>query len=99
MITNFQKRVFALVLRIPRGKVTTYGELAFRLKSSPRAVGQALGANPTPVIVPCHRVVNFDGSLGGYLDGQAKKKQLLRHEGICIKKNKIIGFKKILYKF
>lgn len=99
MTTHFQKRVFFLVSRIPKGKVATYGEMARCLKSGPRAVGQALGANPSLVKIPCHRVVKSDGSLGGYAGGIKKKVALLKKEGIKIKEGKVINFDKVIYKF
>jgi len=88
MVTAFQKKVYAyLVNNVPRGKVTTYGAIARALKSSPRAVGQALRCNPYAPKVPCHRVVNANGSLGGFkgeTEGRAilEKMQLLTKEGI-----------------
>jgi len=66
--TPFQRRVRAALLEIPAGSTCTYGEIARRLASAPRAVGQACGSNPIPVIVPCHRVVAADG-IGGYGGG------------------------------
>ena len=63
--TPFQRRVWTLALTIPRGRVRTYGWMAARLHSSPRAVGQALKANPFAPRVPCHRIVAADG-IGGY---------------------------------
>jgi len=82
--TPFQKRVWLALLKIPSGKVTTYGELAKRLETSPRAVGNACRANPLPIIVPCHRVVARTG-VGGYLGKTAGcrleiKNWLLEHE-------------------
>lgn len=90
-MTNFQKRLFNFVIKIPKGKVTTYGELAKVLKTSPRAVGQALKANPFPVKIPCHRIVKSDGGLGGYFgkSGSSRKRKLLEGEGIKIKEDKI----------
>lgn len=99
MLTYFQKKVFALTSKIPKGKVATYGEIARALDSWPRAVGQALHKNPHLVKVPCHRVVKSDGSLGGYSAGVKKKIELLRKEGIEIKKAKVINFDKIIYRF
>jgi methylated-DNA-[protein]-cysteine S-methyltransferase len=99
MKTIFQRKVLYLTAKILKGKITTYGEMARRLKSSPRAVGQALGGNPRPIVVPCHRVVRSDGSLGGYLGGAKKKIDLLAKEGIKIKKNKVINLERYLYKF
>jgi methylated-DNA-[protein]-cysteine S-methyltransferase len=81
--TPFQKRVWKAMNAIPYGKTRTYGELARQLKSSPRAVGGACGANPIPVIVPCHRVTGAQGQLTGYsgAGGVETKAWLLRHEG------------------
>jgi O-6-methylguanine DNA methyltransferase len=68
MATEFSERVWKLVGKIPKGKVTTYGGIAGRLgrPGAGRAVGQALKRNPHAPIVPCHRVVKSDGGLGGY---------------------------------
>ena len=66
--THFQQKVYALINKIPQGKVATYGQVA-KLVGKPkaaRAVGMALKNNPTPITVPCHRVVGSDGSLVGY---------------------------------
>jgi O-6-methylguanine DNA methyltransferase len=80
--TPFQRRVWALLREVPFGDTTTYGELARRLGSSPRAVGQAVGANPVGVVVPCHRVVAAAGKLGGFAWGSDLKRALLRREGV-----------------
>ena len=80
--TDFQKRVWQALLRIPWGKTTTYGALAARLGSSPRAVGSAVGRNPISVIIPCHRVIAADGGLAGYAGGLENKEKLLRLEGV-----------------
>ncbi len=84
--TEFQQRVWRSLLAVPAGEVVTYGELAGRLKSSARAVGQACRRNPTPIVVPCHRVVAASG-LGGFAGATAGamsdiKRWLLHHEGI-----------------
>ena len=81
--TPFQRRVWRQLRRIPHGSTISYGELARRLgkPKASRAVGQATGANPIPLIVPCHRVIAADGSLGGYAAGPDRKLWLLRHEG------------------
>jgi len=79
--------------------VTTYGEIARILRTSPRAVGQALRENPHPIKIPCHRVVKSDGRLGGYLGGVKKKIVLLRKEGIEVKNKKIVNFNHYLMKF
>jgi methylated-DNA-[protein]-cysteine S-methyltransferase len=82
--TPFRMRVWQALRTIAPGEILTYGELARRIGSAPRAVGQACGANPLPVIVPCHRVVARNG-LGGFMNysgGEplAIKRWLLRHE-------------------
>ncbi|MGZ6248071.1 MAG: MGMT family protein, partial [Syntrophales bacterium] len=81
---EFQKRVLSRVMRIQKGKVSTYARLAERsgvLKGA-RAVGNALAMNPYPLIIPCHRVIRSDGSLGGFGGGLKMKKELLLREGI-----------------
>ena len=89
--SDFQDRVRQALLLIPAGQFTTYKELARALNSSPRAVGQALKRNPTPVVVPCHRVVAADFSLGGYCGemDSSKKIKLLEQEGLVIANGKI----------
>lgn len=64
--TIFQRRVWEQISAIPAGRTDTYGQLAKNLKNAARAVGQACGANPYPVVVPCHRVVATGGGLGGF---------------------------------
>ena len=83
--TPFQRRVWAQIAAIAPGQTRTYGDLAQALVSAPRAVGQACGANPLPIIVPCHRVVAANGGLGGFArhDGGFLldvKRWLLAHE-------------------
>jgi methylated-DNA-[protein]-cysteine S-methyltransferase len=86
--TPFQERVYAITRKIPRGQTMTYGEIAKILKSSPRAVGQALKRNPYAPIVPCHRVIKSDGTLGGFNGKMNSKKKikLLKNEGVQFKK-------------
>ena len=79
MPTSFQKKVYRKVRKIPRGKTLSYGEIARKLKTSPRAVGQALKRNFDKK-VPCHRVIKSDGKLGGYNRGVKKKKKMLMKE-------------------
>lgn len=84
--TAFRRRVWEALSRIPAGESRTYGELARRLHTAPRAIGGACGANPIALVVPCHRVVGAHGSLGGFMgvtDGDpiAIKRWLLAHEG------------------
>jgi methylated-DNA-[protein]-cysteine S-methyltransferase len=80
--TGFQHRVWAAMRDIPYGEVRSYGDLAKRLQSSPRAVGTACARNPLPIFIPCHRVVGAGGALTGYSggDGLASKRFLLDHE-------------------
>jgi len=88
---RFSERVFGIVKRVPKCKVTTYGAIARRLDTSPRAVGQVLKRNKNPVVIPCHRVVCSDGSLGGYggVVNSGRKAALLRKEGVEVKNNRI----------
>ena len=80
--TDFQKKVWQAMCEIPFGQTATYGEIAKKLDSSPRAVGGACGKNPIPIIIPCHRVVGSNGKLTGYSGGEGveTKIQLLRME-------------------
>jgi len=97
---SFSERCYEKLKEVPKGKVTTYKELAKGIGSKGyRAVGNAMNKNPYAPKVPCHRVVNSDGSLGGFASGQENKILLLKKEGIEIKDNKIVDFEKKLYKF
>ena len=80
--TAFQREVWKALRTIPAGETISYGELAARIgnKSASRAVGAANGANPIPIVVPCHRVIGADGSLTGFGGGLENKKWLLDHE-------------------
>lgn len=78
--TEFQKKVWSELHRIPYGETASYGDIARRLGYEPgisRAVGAANGANPIPIVVPCHRVIGADGSLTGYAGGLERKRILL----------------------
>lgn len=84
--TPFRQRVWAAISTIPVGESRTYGEMARRLATAPRAIGGACGANPIALVVPCHRVVGSQGAMGGFMnavDGDpiAIKRWLLTHEG------------------
>ena len=81
--TDFQRAVWLALREIPAGQTISYGQLAARLgrPRAVRAVGAANGANPLPIVLPCHRVVGSDGSLTGYGGGVERKTWLLRHEG------------------
>jgi methylated-DNA-[protein]-cysteine S-methyltransferase len=83
--TRFQRRVWNEIARIPSRQTRSYGELAKAIKSAPRAVGQACGANPYPLAVPCHRVIAAGGGLGGFARQGGEffleiKRWLLSHE-------------------
>ncbi|MFQ6015532.1 MAG: methylated-DNA--[protein]-cysteine S-methyltransferase [Anaerolineae bacterium] len=82
--TAFQKAVWGELMRIPYGVTVSYKEVAERIgkPAAIRAVGSANGANPIPIVIPCHRVVGSDGSLTGYSAGLEIKKALLRLEGV-----------------
>ena len=83
---SFNQKIWALCARVPKGRVTTYGELARALGcKSYRAVGNAMNKNPYAPAVPCHRVVGSDGKLTGFAGGLPKKVQMLEAEGIQIK--------------
>lgn len=82
--TDFQRQVWAALREIPAGTTVSYGELANRIgrPAAVRAVGAANGANPIPVVVPCHRVIGADASLTGFGGGLERKRWLLAHEGM-----------------
>ena len=91
--TDFQKSVWKKLLAIPYGKTVTYGEIAEQLakekgipKMSAQAVGSAVGKNPVPIIVPCHRVIGANGNLIGYTGGIDKKIKLLSIENVDVSK-------------
>jgi methylated-DNA-[protein]-cysteine S-methyltransferase len=82
--STFQQEVWKALMRIPRGQVSTYSRLAIALSrpKAARAVGQACGKNPVPVLIPCHRVLAADGTLGGFSGGLDWKLRLLSFEGV-----------------
>ena len=85
--THHRIQVWEAMCRIPAGKVRTYGDVALELKSSARAVGGACGANPIPVVVPCHRIIAANRGIGGFMGERSEgfelgiKRWLLEHEG------------------
>lgn len=90
--TDFQHRVWGEVSAIPYGHTATYGQIAVRLGLSvaaARAVGAANGANPIPVVVPCHRVIGADGTLTGYAGGLRRKHALLHLEGVATERDQL----------
>lgn len=80
--TEFQQKVWGILLSIPYGETTTYGAIAKQISPtmSAQAVGGAVGRNPIGIIIPCHRVIGTNGGLTGYAGGLGNKKWLLRHE-------------------
>ena len=81
-LTDFQRRILGATARVPFGDVSTYAKVAAKAGSekASRAAGQALGSNPIPIVVPCHRILASDGSLGGYSGGLEAKRVLLQFE-------------------
>jgi methylated-DNA-[protein]-cysteine S-methyltransferase len=102
---NFNQKAWHLCKKIPKGKVSTYKEIACKLNNKAyRAVGNAMNKNPYSFFsakkkVPCHRVVCSDGKIGGFSKGTKQKIVLLKKEGIQIKNNRIINFEKVLFRF
>ena len=95
MPTEFERQVLCVVKRIPRGKLVTYKQIAKIIKKpkSQRAVGNALEKNPSPIKIPCHRVIRADGRVGGYKWGKMRKIELLRKEGIRIRNGKVVEWR------
>lgn len=96
-ITIKDSDVYELLLEIPVGKVSTYGDLAKALGKplASREIGRILGRNPNPIKVPCHRVVRSDGTVGGYYYGSDRKKGLLEKEGISFSDETVNNFKEV----
>ena len=97
---SFDEKCYQLLQRVPKGRVTTYKELAEAVGiRAYRAVGQAMNRNPRLIKVPCHRVVCKNGEIGGYALGVEKKIELLQKEGVLVKGNRVEGMEGILYRF
>jgi len=102
---NFDERVWKLMETIPRGRATTYGQIARKLNTKAyRAVGNACRKNPYAPRVPCHRVIRSDGTVGGFggkTSGKTveEKTRFLRKENVKVKNGKIVDFEKVLFKF
>ena len=87
---SFNEKVWALTARVPKGKVTTYGQIARTMGTrSYRAVGNALHRNPFAPGVPCHRVVGSDGRLTGFASGLGEKTAMLAREGIVVRNGRV----------
>lgn len=102
---KFDEKIWSLMRKIPKGRVTTYKILAQQINSRAyRAVGNACRRNPYAPLVPCHRVVNSDGGIGGFSGATSgkqirKKIRMLRKEGVHVRKGRIVNFEKALFKF
>ena len=98
---NLDEKIYKKLLQVPKGQITTYGELAkaVGLKNGQRAVGKMMNKNPYPVIIPCHRVVMSTGKIGGYAYGENVKTKMLNDEGIEIQNGEIIDLKNKIYRF
>lgn len=100
MKRTFYEKCYNSLKKVPKGKITTYKDLASSVNSKAvRAVGTAMKRNKNAPKVPCHRVVRSDGTIGEYAFGKLKKIALLKKEGIEIEGGKIKNLKKYLYKF
>jgi methylated-DNA-[protein]-cysteine S-methyltransferase len=95
---TFNQKVWTLTARVPKGKVTTYGEIARALNTRAyRAVGNALNKNPYAPEVPCHRVVGSTGELTGFAAGLEKKKAMLAQEGVELKNGRVVMREKFTF--
>ena len=101
-ISTLEQKVYTLLAKVPKGKVTTYGELAKAagIKNGQRVIGRIMNKNPYPGIIPCHRVVMSTGQIGGYAYGADIKEKMLISEGINFTDSKkITGIKDSMYTF
>lgn len=98
---KLDEKVYKKLLEVPKGKITTYKEIAkaVGLDNGQRVIGRIMNKNPYPIIIPCHRVIKSDGKIGGYAWGQKVKTRMLSNEGIKIKKGKILDLEKTIYRF
>ena len=98
---RLENKVYKKLLDVPSGKITTYGELAkaVGLKNGQRKIGQIMKNNPLPVVIPCHRVVKSDGTIGGYAFGVEIKVNMLSKEGVKISKSKILDYENKMFYF
>ncbi|MDE0091123.1 MAG: MGMT family protein [Thaumarchaeota archaeon] len=93
--------MYGMLARVPKGKVTTYGELARAagLRNGQRAVGRIMNRNPYPSIIPCHRVVMSTGDVGGYAYGTEVKEEMLAREGVALGGGRISDMDGTMYRF
>jgi methylated-DNA-[protein]-cysteine S-methyltransferase len=102
---NFEQKVWKLMKKIPKGKVTTYGMIAKKLNTKAyRAVGNACRRNPYAPKVPCHRVVRSNGAIGGFggkTSGEniENKIRMLQREGVDVRNGRIVNFERVVFRF
>lgn len=98
---GLEQRVYGMLARVPRGKITTYSELARAagLKNGQRAVGRIMSKNPYPSIIPCHRVVRSTGDVGGYAYGTEVKEEMLSREGVALGGGRISDMDSVMHRF
>lgn len=96
---DFQRRVLLAEHAIPRGRVSTYARIAAHLgvERGARAVGSALAANPFPILIPCHRAIRSDRTLGGYQGGLEMKRTLLEMEGLSFESSGRVSVQRFYY--
>lgn len=100
MTESFREKCYKALLKVPKGKVTTYSDLARAIGSkASRAVGTAMAKNERLIEIPCHRVVRSDGTIGQYALGSDRKIELLTQEGVLIESGKVTDLEKFLFKF
>ena len=98
--SSFDERCYELLKLIPEGKVTTYSEIARALDTKAwRAVGSAMAKNKNLFVIPCHRVIRSDGSVGQYALGADKKSALLQSEGVEISSGKVKDLGRYMHRF
>jgi len=96
--SSFKEKCYQILSKVPEGKVTTYGDIASALNCRAyRAVGRAMAENKKLVVIPCHRVVRSDGSIGQYALGPERKAELLQNEGVLVNGKKIENFREHRY--
>jgi len=97
---SFNERCYEVLKRVPKGKVTTYREIANALKTKAwRAVGSAMAKNKELFVVPCHRVVRSNGEIGQYALGTDKKSELLNNEGVLVIDGKVKELDRFMHTF
>ncbi len=98
---ELEQKVYGMLARVPRGKITTYSELARAagLKNGQRAVGRIMSKNPYPSIIPCHRVVRSTGDVGGYAYGTEVKEEMLSREGVALGGGRISDMDSVMHRF